>query len=140
LPTNKPPQEKDVVSSGSLIPIKAHFHGSVNAPHAGEWNKKDAKNPDTSESGIGVTMLAVCPLNWYAKLQTIITLSSVEAWYVALSIATSYTRLSFLSVSTIWNSIHHCHQNWWSIAGILKKPLNNWSKANKGVVYGRAIL
>lgn len=32
---NKPPLEKDVLSSGPLIPVKEHFHCQINAPHAG---------------------------------------------------------------------------------------------------------
>jgi hypothetical protein len=56
------------------------------ADFAGLWNYKDDQDPVCVKSRTGyVLTLAGCPLIWASKLQTEITLSTLESKYIALS-------------------------------------------------------
>lgn len=54
---------------------------------AGNWFKKTADidaSTDNSRSGF-IILYAGCPLTWFSKLQTQVSLSTTEAEYIALS-------------------------------------------------------
>ena len=56
------------------------------ADFAGLWPHEDDKNPTSVKSRTGfVITLSDCPILWQSKLQTEISLSTMEAEYVALS-------------------------------------------------------
>lgn len=62
----------------------------VDADFSGNWDSEGAPetDPDTARSRTGyVITYAGCPLVWTSKLQTIVSLSTTEAEYVALSTA-----------------------------------------------------
>jgi hypothetical protein len=59
---------------------------SYDADFAGLYNQEDAQDPHCVRSRTGhVICVANCPVIWKSKLQTEITLSTMEAKYVALS-------------------------------------------------------
>jgi hypothetical protein len=62
----------------------------VDASHASDWKQTAAmKDPNTAKSRTGFMItFANCPLLWGSKMQSEIALSSTEAEYVALSMAT----------------------------------------------------
>ena len=56
------------------------------ADFAGLWNRDSRNDPHSVQSRTGyVICLSVCPVLWISKLQTEISLSTMEAEYVALS-------------------------------------------------------
>jgi hypothetical protein len=60
----------------------------VDADWAGNWHKDYADDPSTALSRTGyVITYAGCPVVWASKLQPLITLSTTESEYVALSTA-----------------------------------------------------
>ena len=63
------------------------FECGVDSDFAGNWRPQDALYDSmTSKSRAGwVIQFAGCPLTWASKIQTITTLSTTEAVYVALS-------------------------------------------------------
>jgi len=52
---------------------------------AGAWDKEDSADASSMYSCTGYTMYASCPILWVTKLETEITLSTMEAEYIALS-------------------------------------------------------
>ncbi len=75
----------------TLAPTKTKsFECYVDASHAGDWKQQSAANdPVTAKSRTGyVITYADCPIVWVSKLQTEIALSTTEAEYIALSMAT----------------------------------------------------
>jgi hypothetical protein len=60
----------------------------VDADFAGLWKSEDSQDPVSVKSRTGylITFLG-CPLSWSSKLQTQIALSTMEAEYIALSMA-----------------------------------------------------
>ena len=65
------------------------FECWVDTDFAGNWYEPEAmKDPMTAKSQSGwVIMYAGCPITWSSKLQTLAALSTMEAEYVALSLA-----------------------------------------------------
>ena len=60
----------------------------VDADFAGQWNSEDPQDPLCVKSRTGyVLMVANCPVHWVSKLQTEIAVSTMEAEYIALSLA-----------------------------------------------------
>ena len=60
----------------------------VDADFAGQWNSEDPQDPLCVKSRTGyVLMVADCPVHWVSKLQTEIAVSTMEAEYIALSLA-----------------------------------------------------
>lgn len=60
----------------------------VDAGFAGDWDKKEALDPDTARSRFGyIITYAGCPIIWKSQLMTEIALSSTEAEYTGLSYA-----------------------------------------------------
>jgi len=58
----------------------------VDADFAGLWRYEDDQDPVCVRSRTGyVILFANCPLLWASKLQTEITVSTLEAEYIALS-------------------------------------------------------
>jgi hypothetical protein len=58
----------------------------VDADFAGLWNPDEAQDPTTLKSRTGyVITFCGCPVLWASKLQTEISLSTIEAEYIALS-------------------------------------------------------
>ena len=58
----------------------------VDADLCGLWNSESSADPTSAKSRSGyVIMLCGCPFVWSSKLQTLISLSTMEAEYVALS-------------------------------------------------------
>eukprot|EP00957_Ditylum_brightwellii_P120528 9195692-Ditylum_brightwellii.AAC.1 len=58
----------------------------VDASFAGEWNSENSEEPTSALSRTGyIIKYAKCLIVWTSKLQTEITLSTIEAEYVALS-------------------------------------------------------
>ena len=71
-------------------PNEDSFRCYVDADFVGAWDKEGEPHldPDTARSRSGyVATLAGCPLFWASKLQSVITLSSSESEFVALSTA-----------------------------------------------------
>jgi hypothetical protein len=60
----------------------------VDADYCGNWSPLDTDDPNTtkSRSGYVITYLG-CPLVWASRLQTVFSLSTSEAEYIALSTA-----------------------------------------------------
>ena len=65
------------------------FECWVDSDFAGNWKPQDARHDSmTSKSRAGwVIQFAGCPLTWDSKIQTITTMSTTEAEYVALSMS-----------------------------------------------------
>ena len=60
----------------------------VDADFAGNYTKDTNSNPDSVKSRTGcVIKYAGCPITWFSRLQTEISLSTTEAEYIALSTA-----------------------------------------------------
>jgi len=60
----------------------------VDADFAGNWDSKDAVNPDTARSRHGyIIKFMGCPIVWKSQLQQEIALSSTESEYTGLSYA-----------------------------------------------------
>ena len=60
----------------------------VDDKFAGLWNHEDSADPTSVKSHSGYLFtFGGCPIWWSSKLQTEITLSTIEAEYVAMSIA-----------------------------------------------------
>ena len=60
----------------------------VDADFAGQWNVEDSQDPLCVKSRTGfVIMVANCPVHWVSKLQSEIAVSTMEAEYIALSLA-----------------------------------------------------
>jgi hypothetical protein len=58
----------------------------VDADRAGSWRDRSYNDPSSSHSRTGyVIMYAGCPIVWASKLQPLITLSTTDAEYIALS-------------------------------------------------------
>ena len=70
-----------------LKPSGNSFDVYVNSDFSGNWDPEGAPDdPDMAQSGMGfIIECAGCPLIWASKMQTLITLSSSEAEYIALS-------------------------------------------------------
>ena len=71
-------------------PTAQSFDCYVDADFAGNWDKREApSDSDTARSRSGyVIVYAGCPIIWASKLQTQIALSTTEAEYIAISMAT----------------------------------------------------
>ena len=60
----------------------------VDSDFAGQWNAEDPQDPLCVKSRTGyVLMVAGCPVHWVSKLQSEIAVSTMEAEYIALSLA-----------------------------------------------------
>lgn len=60
----------------------------VDADFAGNYTKEQSQDPNSVRSRTGCVILyAGCPIIWFSKLQTEISLSTTEAEYIALSTA-----------------------------------------------------
>ena len=60
----------------------------VDADFAGQWNSEDPQDPLCVKSRTGyMLMVADCAAHWVSKLQTEIAVSTMEAEYIALSLA-----------------------------------------------------
>jgi hypothetical protein len=58
----------------------------VDADFTGNWTRETSHDPTSVKSRTGrVILFAICPALWASKLQTEITLSTMEAEYIALS-------------------------------------------------------
>ena len=64
------------------------FECYADADFAGTFNKLNASDPTSCSSWTGyVISYANCPILWSSKMQSIITLSTAKAKYIALSAA-----------------------------------------------------
>jgi hypothetical protein len=60
----------------------------VDADFAGEYSSKRNDDPNESKLRTGcIIMYAGCPVTWFSRLQSLITLSTTESKYIALSTA-----------------------------------------------------
>ena len=60
----------------------------VDADFAGNWSVEDKQDPVSVKSRSGyVLMISDCPLHWVSKMQSEIAVSTLEAEYIALSLA-----------------------------------------------------
>jgi hypothetical protein len=81
----KSTQDKGLILNPDL---SKGFECYVDADWAGNWHKDYADDPSTALSRTGyVITYAGCPVVWASKLQPLITLSTTESEYVALSTA-----------------------------------------------------
>ena len=59
----------------------------VDADFAGNYTKEQSQDPNSVRSRTGCVILyAGCPIIWFSKLQTEISLSTTEAEYIALAL------------------------------------------------------
>ena len=75
---------------GLLIqaPTTLDINCYVDADFAGLWNTEDRQDPHCVKSRTGfVIFIGTCPVLWHSKLQTEISMSTMEAEYIALSTA-----------------------------------------------------
>ena len=81
---------KGTLDKGILFDMKhaLDLAGNPDADFAGLWNHELADVPHCVRSQTGfVITLATCPVIWASKMQTEIALLTMEAEYIALSIA-----------------------------------------------------
>ena len=84
---------KGTKDKGLIIPHPANLdiNRYVDADFAGLWNVEDRHDPHCVKSSTGfVIFVGSCPVIWNSKLQTEISVSTMESEYIALSTASRH--------------------------------------------------
>ena len=82
-----------------------HLDSYVDADFAGMWHQEHSALRDSILSCTGyIITYCRCPIHWASKLQSKITLSTTEAEYIALSMATR-------ALLPLWHLLQEIHKH-----------------------------